>query len=165
MAMNVLWEGVKATVGIVGQAAVETGMKGKLQADLLLISHEIENRKRAFGEELYEYVVRMLYQSNPREGNLLLIWGIIFLSCVNTPTLQKKHSTAISQYMFLSSYCYYYHNHHHLRILLISIHTYIHCLALPGTALENARLLRGQRSHDGNAAGSAFNGPARSCSA
>lgn len=56
--MNVLWEGVKATVGIVGQAAVETGMKGKLQADLLLISHEIENRKRAFGEELYEYVVR-----------------------------------------------------------------------------------------------------------
>lgn len=56
--MNVLWEGVKATAGILGQAAVETGMKGKLQADLLLISLEIENRKRAFGEELYEYVVR-----------------------------------------------------------------------------------------------------------
>lgn len=55
--MNALWEGVKATAGIVGQAAVETGMKGKLQAELLLISNEIENRKRAFGEELYEYVV------------------------------------------------------------------------------------------------------------
>ena len=59
MAMNILWEGVKATAGIVGQAAVETGMKGKLQTELLLISHEIENRKRAFGEELYEYVVRI----------------------------------------------------------------------------------------------------------
>jgi hypothetical protein len=57
--MNILWEGVKATAGIVGQAAVETGMKGKLQTELLLISHEIENRKRAFGEELYEYVVRI----------------------------------------------------------------------------------------------------------
>jgi hypothetical protein len=55
--MNAIWEGVKATAGIVGQAAVETGMKGKLQAELLLISNEIENRKRAFGEELYEYVV------------------------------------------------------------------------------------------------------------
>ena len=56
--MDSVWEVVKAAAGIVGQAAVETGMKGKLQADLLLISHEIENRKRAFGEELYEYVVR-----------------------------------------------------------------------------------------------------------
>jgi hypothetical protein len=41
--MNVLWEGVKATAGILGQAAVETGKKGKLQADLLLIVREIEN--------------------------------------------------------------------------------------------------------------------------
>jgi hypothetical protein len=57
--MNAIWEGVKATAGIVGQAAVETGMKGKLQADLMLINLEIENRKRAFGEELYDYVVSM----------------------------------------------------------------------------------------------------------
>ena len=57
--MNVVWEGVKATAGIVGQAAVETGMKGKLQTELLLIKREVENRKRAFGEELYTYVVRL----------------------------------------------------------------------------------------------------------
>jgi hypothetical protein len=56
--MNLLWEGVKATVGIVGQAAVETGMKGKLQTELLLISNEIDARKRSFGEQLYEFVVR-----------------------------------------------------------------------------------------------------------
>jgi hypothetical protein len=62
--MNALWEGVKATAGIVGQAAVETGMKGKLQAELLLISNEIENRKRAFGEELYEYVVSQEFAGN-----------------------------------------------------------------------------------------------------
>jgi hypothetical protein len=55
--MNILWEGVKATAGIVGQAAVETGMKGKIQAELLLISNEMDHRKRTFGEELYEYVV------------------------------------------------------------------------------------------------------------
>jgi hypothetical protein len=56
--MNLLWEGVKATGRVVGQAAVETGMKGKLQAELLLIKREVENRKRTFGEELYAYVVR-----------------------------------------------------------------------------------------------------------
>jgi Glu-tRNA(Gln) amidotransferase subunit E-like FAD-binding protein len=56
--MHSLWEGVKATAGIVGQAAVQTGKLGKLQTELLLINREIENRKRAFGEELYEYVVR-----------------------------------------------------------------------------------------------------------
>jgi hypothetical protein len=55
--MNILWEGVKATAGIVGQAAVETGLKGKIQAELLLIANEIDHRKRTFGEELYEYVV------------------------------------------------------------------------------------------------------------
>lgn len=56
--MNILWEGVKATAGIVGQAAVETGLKGKIQAELLLIANEVDHRKRTFGEELYEYVVR-----------------------------------------------------------------------------------------------------------
>jgi len=40
-----------------GQAAVDTGIKGKLQTELLLCNREIENRKRAFGEELYNYVV------------------------------------------------------------------------------------------------------------
>jgi hypothetical protein len=70
--MNALWEGVKATAGIVGQAAVETGMKGKLQAELLLISNEIENRKRAFGEELYEYVVS---HSHTWSYIILLLFG------------------------------------------------------------------------------------------
>lgn len=60
--MNMLWEGVKATGRVVGQAAVETGMKGKLQTDLLLIKREIEYRKRAFGEELYAYVVCICMQ-------------------------------------------------------------------------------------------------------
>ena len=55
--MNILWETVKATAGIVGQAAVETGMKGKIQAELLLISNEMDTRKRTFGEQLYEFVV------------------------------------------------------------------------------------------------------------
>jgi hypothetical protein len=58
--MNILWETVKATAGIVGQAAVETGMKGKIQAELLLISNEIDHRKRTFGEELYGFVVRAI---------------------------------------------------------------------------------------------------------
>lgn len=56
--MDMLWAGIKATAGIVGQAAVETGMKGKLQTELMLINREIETRKRSFGEELYGYVVR-----------------------------------------------------------------------------------------------------------
>jgi hypothetical protein len=55
--MNVLWEGVKATASIVGQAAVHTGKIGKLQTELLLMKRDIENRKRGFGEELYDYVV------------------------------------------------------------------------------------------------------------
>jgi len=55
--MNMLWEGIKAAGGIMGQAAVDTGIKGKLQTELLLCNREIENRKRAFGEELYNYVV------------------------------------------------------------------------------------------------------------
>lgn len=55
--MNVLWEGVKAAGGMLGQAAKETGLKGKLQTELLLCNREMENRKRAFGEELYDYVV------------------------------------------------------------------------------------------------------------
>jgi hypothetical protein len=58
--MNVLWEGVKATATIVGQAAVHTGKIGKLQTELLLMKRDIENRKRAFGEELYDYVVSLL---------------------------------------------------------------------------------------------------------
>lgn len=58
--MNMLWESVKATGRVVGQAAVETGLKGKLQTELLLIKREVENRKRTFGEELYTYVVRRL---------------------------------------------------------------------------------------------------------
>ena len=59
MAGNILWEGVKATAGMIGQAAVETGMKGKLQTELALIKREVEQRKRSFGEELYGFVVRV----------------------------------------------------------------------------------------------------------
>ena len=55
---NMLWESVKAAGGILGHAAKETGLKGKLQTELLLISREIDGRKRAFGEELYDFVVR-----------------------------------------------------------------------------------------------------------
>ena len=66
--MNMLWEGVKATGRVVGQAAVETGMKGKLQTDLLLIKREIEYRKRKFGEELYGYVVRTYIPSVSHVG-------------------------------------------------------------------------------------------------
>jgi hypothetical protein len=62
--MNILWESVKATAGIVGQAAVETGMKGKIQAELLLISNEIDTRKRVFGEQLYEFVVRSMCRND-----------------------------------------------------------------------------------------------------
>ena len=56
--MNMLWESVKTAGGILGQAAKETGLKGKLQTELLLCSREIDSRKRKFGEELYDYVVR-----------------------------------------------------------------------------------------------------------
>ena len=55
---NILWESVKAAGGILGHAAKETGLKGKLQTELLLISREVDSRKRAFGEELYDFVVR-----------------------------------------------------------------------------------------------------------
>jgi hypothetical protein len=57
--MDMLWEGVKAAGRVMGQAAVETGTKGKLQTELVLIKREVENRKRLFGEELYTYVVRI----------------------------------------------------------------------------------------------------------
>ena len=56
--MSWLWEGVKSAGGILGQAAKETGLKGKLQTELLLCGREIDSRKRKFGEELYDYVVR-----------------------------------------------------------------------------------------------------------
>lgn len=52
-----LWDSVKAAGSILGQAAKETGLKGKLQTELLLINREKDNRKRAFGEDLYNYVV------------------------------------------------------------------------------------------------------------
>jgi hypothetical protein len=57
--MDMLWAGVKAAGRVMGQAAVETGTKGKLQTELVLIKREVENRKRLFGEELYTYVVRI----------------------------------------------------------------------------------------------------------
>lgn len=61
MASNVLWEGVKATAGMVGQAALDTTKKGKLQTELVLLNRETEGRKRRFGVELYEYVVRVCF--------------------------------------------------------------------------------------------------------
>ena len=78
--MDMLWAGIKATAGIVGQAAVETGIKGKLQTELMLINREIEGRKRTFGEELYSYVVSDSDQNSrtstdvPHSSRMICVW-------------------------------------------------------------------------------------------
>jgi len=54
--MSFLWEGVKATAKLAGDAALATGHKAKLQAEILLSDRDEKARKQRFGIELYDYV-------------------------------------------------------------------------------------------------------------
>lgn len=50
------WNGVRTLSAKAGSAALVAGQKTKLRADLLLVDREINNRKQAFGIELYNHV-------------------------------------------------------------------------------------------------------------
>lgn len=61
--MSFLWESVKVTAQMAGNAAKVAGQKTKLKGEVILVDREIVARKRQFGVELYDYVSPLA--SNP----------------------------------------------------------------------------------------------------
>jgi hypothetical protein len=54
--MSFLLDGLKSLAGTAGTVLADTGLKGKLRADMLLIDRDIRARKASFGVELYDFV-------------------------------------------------------------------------------------------------------------
>ncbi|GKY93488.1 hypothetical protein MPSEU_000316300 [Mayamaea pseudoterrestris] len=54
--MSFILDGLKSLAGSAGTVIADTGFKGKLRADMLLIDRDMRARKAKFGVELYDFV-------------------------------------------------------------------------------------------------------------